>query len=122
MELVLLGMSDANNRPILLIDPAYTNYMSFAQRIGRKTITITRNLENDGTFTLPSKEIIEQTIKEHNPSAIVVIPYDNPTGQLYSKTDMETIANLCIQYNMRMISDEAYRELHYHQGQATSIR
>jgi aspartate aminotransferase len=113
MELVLLGVSDANDRPILLIDPAYTNYMSFAQRIGRKTVTITRNLQEDGTFTLPSKEIIEETIKQHNPSAIVVIPYDNPTGQYYQEQDMQIIAELCVQYNMRMISDEAYRELQY---------
>lgn len=121
MELVLLGMSDANDRPILLIDPAYTNYMSFAQRIGRKTITITRNLENDGTFTLPNKEVIEETIKQHNPSAIVVIPYDNPTGQYYNQQDMQTIAQLCVQYNMRIISDEAYRELQYTQWSSTSI-
>lgn len=121
MELVLLGVSDANDRPILLIDPAYTNYMSFAQRIGRKTVTITRNLQEDGTFTLPSKEVIEETIKQHNPSAIVVIPYDNPTGQYYQEQDMQTIAELCVQYNMRMISDEAYRELQYSEWKSTSI-
>lgn len=122
MELVLLGVSDANDRPILLIDPAYTNYMSFAQRVGRKTITITRNLQDDGTFTLPSKEIIEETITQYNPSAIVVIPYDNPTGQYYTQEDMITIAKLSVEHNMRIISDEAYRELQYHHQKSTSIR
>jgi len=122
MELILLGVSDANDRPILLIDPAYTNYMSFAQRIWRKTINIIRKLEDNWKFTLPNKEEIEETIKKHNPSAIVVIPYDNPTGQLYSHEDMIMIAKLCVENNIRMISDEAYRELQYHQDKVISIR
>ena len=35
---------------------------------------------------------------------------------------MKEIAELCVTYNMRMISDEAYRELHYGDGQLVSIR
>jgi aspartate aminotransferase len=35
---------------------------------------------------------------------------------------MKMIAELCVKYNMRMISDEAYRELHYGDGKLVSIR
>jgi len=122
MELVLLGVSDANDRPIMLIDPAYSNYLSFAARTIRNVVTLARYLEDDGRFTLPNKETIEAFIQEHKPSAIVIIPYDNPTGQLYNQDDMEMIAELCVKYNMRMISDEAYRELHYGDGKLVSIR
>ena len=66
--------------------------------------------------------MIESFIQEHKPSAIVVIPYDNPTGQLYDQDDMHMIAQLCVKYDMRMISDEAYRELHYGNGKLVSIR
>lgn len=122
MELLLLWVSDANDKPIMLIDPAYSNYLSFAARTSRNIVTLARTLNDEWSFLLPSKDIIENFIQEHTPSAIVVIPYDNPTGQLYNQDDMKMIAELCVKYNMRMISDEAYRELHYGEGKLVSIR
>lgn len=121
MELLLLWVSDANGRPIMLIEPAYSNYLSFAARTSRNIVTLVRSLEENGRFALPNQETIETFIEEHKPSAIVVIPYDNPTGQLYNQDDMKMIAEFCVKYNMRMISDEAYRELHYGDGKLVSI-
>lgn len=62
--------------PLMMIDPAYTNYIAFAERVGRKTVTVKRNLGDDGNFSLPEMDKIEETIKKHNPGALLVIPYD----------------------------------------------
>lgn len=119
MELLLIGVcgpAGTDERPLLMIDPAYTNYISFAERVGRKTVTVKRHLGEDGNFNLPELDKIEETIKAHNPGALLVIPYDNPTGQLYDHDIMIDLARLCVKYNMWMISDEAYRELYYEAG------
>lgn len=119
MELLLIGVcgpAGTNEKPLMMIDPAYTNYISFAERTGRKTATIKRHLGDDGKFNLPSIEEIEEAIKVNNPGALLVIPYDNPTGQFYNKKTMKELAALCVKYNMWMISDEAYRELYYEEG------
>lgn len=119
MELLLVGLcgpAGADEKPLMMIDPAYTNYISFAERIGRKTATIKRKLENDGKFNLPKFEEIEQMIIDEKPGALLVIPYDNPTGQLYDYDTLEKLAALCVKYNMWMVSDEAYRELYYEDG------
>jgi aspartate aminotransferase len=116
MELLLLGVcgdAGTGEKPFMMIDPAYTNYISFAERIGRKTVTVKRHLGEDGKFSLPEIDKIEETIKEHNPGALLVIPYDNPTGQLYDYATLKELAKLCVKYNMWMVSDEAYRELYY---------
>ena len=116
MELLLIGVcgpAGTGERPLMMIDPAYTNYISFAERVGRKTVTVKRQLNEKGTFDLPNLEEIESKIKEHNPGELLVIPYDNPTGQLYDYSIMKELAGLCVKYNMWMISDEAYRELYY---------
>nr|WP_312579516.1 aminotransferase class I/II-fold pyridoxal phosphate-dependent enzyme [Sedimentibacter sp.] len=116
MELLLVGVCGAagtDDKPLMMIDPAYTNYISFAERIGRKTVTVKRSLGVDGKFGLPEIDKIEETIKEHNPGALLVIPYDNPTGQLYDYETLIELAKLCVKYNMWMVSDEAYRELYY---------
>ncbi len=116
MELLLVGVcgpAGTGERPLMMIDPAYTNYISFAERIGRTTVTVRRNLGEDGKYNLPELEKIEETIKAHNPGALLVIPYDNPTGQYYDYETLKELAKLCVKYNMWMVSDEAYRELYY---------
>lgn len=119
MELLLIGVcgpAGTDEKPLMMIDPAYTNYISFAERTGRKTVTVKRHLNEDGKFNLPDMATIEETIKQHNPGALLVIPYDNPTGQLYDYETLRELAKLCVKYNMWMISDEAYRELYYVEG------
>ncbi|HHV47320.1 MAG TPA: aminotransferase class I/II-fold pyridoxal phosphate-dependent enzyme [Tissierellia bacterium] len=116
MELLLIGVcgpAGTDERPLMMIDPAYTNYISFAERIGRKTVTIKRHMGDDGKFNLPDMNEVEEAIKKHKPGALLIIPYDNPTGQLYTYDLLKNLARLCVKYNMWMVSDEAYRELYY---------
>lgn len=116
MELLLVGVcgpAGTDEKPLMMIDPAYTNYISFSERIGRKIVSVARHMEENGKFNLPKMDELEEMIKKHNPGALLVIPYDNPTGQFYTYDMMKDLAKLCVKYNMWMISDEAYRELYY---------
>lgn len=120
MELLILGVCGAagtDESPLLMIDPAYSNYISFAERLGRKTITLKRTLGEDGKFSLPTTSEIEKIIEEHKPGALLVIPYDNPTGQYYGKEALQELAALCVKHNIWIASDEAYRELFYEKDQ-----
>lgn len=120
MELVILGVSEPE-RPLLVMDPIYSNYVSFAERTGRTTVAITRHLEENGKFTLPQLLAIEKVIEEKNPAALLVIPYDNPTGQFFPQSTLNELGKICVKHNLWMVSDEAYRELYYTQGQTSSI-
>lgn len=119
MELLLIGVcgpAGTDEKPLMVIDPAYTNYISFAERIGRKIVTVKRTMNEAGKFSLPELNRIEEAIQKNNPGALLVIPYDNPTGQFYNYETMKALAELCVKYNMWMVSDEAYRELFYEEG------
>ena len=74
----------------------------------------------NGEFELPSVETVEQRIIDTKPGALLIIPYDNPTGQLFSKETLIEYAKLCVKHNLWIISDEAYRELAYEKGKETS--
>lgn len=76
-------------------------------------------LEN-GNFTLPDFAKIEEIIIAEKPSAILVIPYDNPTGQYFSQEDINKLAKLAVKYNLWLIGDEAYREFGYSAGHKAS--
>jgi aspartate aminotransferase len=124
MEIVLIGTTkdkDTNTKPILVFEPVYANYISFAKRIDKKVIGVYRELLEDGTYAFPPIDEIEKIIKKYKPGAVVLIPYDNPTGQFIDKKTFIEIAKLAIKYDMWIISDEAYRELHYNNLEAISI-
>jgi aspartate aminotransferase len=124
MELAILGVcgpAGSGKRPLLLIDPTYTNYTSMAERTGRATVAVTRHLEENGKFTLPKLSEIEKVIEQTGPSALLVIPYDNPTGQFFPQETLDDLGKLCVKHNLWMISDESYREVFYVPGSASSI-
>jgi aspartate aminotransferase len=124
MELVVVGLcgpAGSPDRPLLLIDAAYTNYAAFAHRLGRRTVSIQRTLGSDGCFSLPPSDAIEALVERERPAAVVVIPYDNPTGHFYDRAAMAELGRLCVRHDMWMVSDEAYRELHYTGAPASSI-
>jgi len=116
IELALLGVcgpAGSGEKPLLVIDSVYANYSLIAQRLGRKIVSVSRRLREDGTFSLPDYAEIENTITEHKPGALLVIPYDNPTGQFTDQETMCMLAALCVKHDLWMISDEAYREMYY---------
>ena len=72
MELLLLGVCGAagtDDKPLMMIDPAYTNYISFAERVGRKTVTVQRHLGKTASSAFQSwtklKKPLKSTILEH---------------------------------------------------------
>lgn len=124
MELVILGLcgpAGSKSRPLLVIDPTYSNYSSMAERTGRPIVAVTRFLEDNGKFTLPKLSAIEKVIEETKPSALLVIPYDNPTGQFFPQKTLNELGKLCVKHNLWLLSDEAYRELFYTQDQTSSV-
>ncbi len=124
MELLITGLcgrAGADEAPLMLIDAAYTNYTAFAARVGRKTVSIARTLGEDGRFALPDFEEIERLIETEKPAALVVIPYDNPTGQFYDRDSMVALARLCVEHDLWFVSDEAYRQLVYTGDEISTI-
>lgn len=118
MEIAMLGICGepgTDDQPLLMFDPTFTNYNSVAERLGRKTVTISRQLDEEGHFTFPTKDEMEEVILKERPNGILMIPYDNPTGQMYDTETMIAIAELCVKYNLWLLSDEAYRGLFYNE-------
>lgn len=123
MELVLLGtLGPAGERPLLVLDPAYSNYGDFARRIGCRTVAAPRDLGASSRYRLPELTALERVIREERPAALLVIPADNPTGQLLRQDELVSLARLAVAHDLWLVSDEAYRQLGYVAGaEATSV-
>lgn len=124
MELMIAGVcgpAGTEERPLMLIDPAYTSYKTLCERLGRATCSVTRSLGEDGKFSLPAIAEIDAVVERHRPGAIVIIPFDNPTGQAYDRETMRQLGRIAVKHDLWVVSDEAYRELYYTGGPLTSI-
>lgn len=95
---------------IIVPEPAYANYMAFAISAGAKIRPVTTTIEEG--FALPPIEKFEELINEKTKGIMICNP-NNPTGYLYSRSEMNQIKHLVKKYNLYLFSDEVYREFIY---------
>lgn len=95
---------------IIVPEPAYANYMAFALSAGAIIKSVPSTIEEG--FSLPPVEKFEALINERTKGIMICNP-NNPTGYLYSRTEMNQIKHLVQKYNLFLFSDEVYREFIY---------
>lgn len=95
---------------IIVPEPAYANYMSFAVSAGAVIRTVATTIEEG--FCLPKLEQFEALINERTKAILICNP-NNPTGYLYTQKEMNQIRDLVKTYNLYLFSDEVYREFIY---------
>ena len=105
----LLAVTDHGDE-ILIPEPFYTNYNSYAQMSGVNIIPIEARVEYG--FRLPDKKAIESKISPKAKAVLICNP-GNPTGVVYSKAELDILKELAMKYNLFLISDEVYREFIY---------
>lgn len=95
---------------IIIPEPGYANYKAFALLAGATIRTITTTI--DEGFALPNVEKFEELINERTKGILICNP-NNPTGYLYTRSEMEQIRDLVKKYDLYLFSDEVYREYIY---------
>ena len=102
---------------ILVPEPFYSNYYNFSKSVGVNINPITTLAENG--FHLPNKEEIVSKI-DGKTKAILFSNPGNPTGVVYTKEEINMLADIAIEHNLWIIADEVYREFIY-EGEYTSL-
>jgi len=124
MRSVVLGVcgdAGTDDRPLLVMDPTYTNYKAVTAEYGRALVAVSRHLNNNGSFSTISSDDIQNAIDKYHPGGLLIIPYDNPSGQLMRQKTINEYARLCMKNNIFLISDEAYRGLYYTEDETPTI-
>jgi aspartate aminotransferase len=95
---------------VIIPEPYYANYNSFAVAAGIKVVPVTSYIENG--FALPPIKEFEKVITKKTKAIIISNP-NNPTGTLYTRQELEDLKTICLNNNFYLLSDEAYREFCY---------
>ena len=106
---VLMSTMDPGDE-IIIPEPYYTNYNSYATMAGAKVVPIQSSFE-DG-FALPPISEFEKKITPKTRAILISNP-NNPTGYLYSKEELLQIKDLALKYDLYIIADEVYRDFCY---------
>ncbi len=112
----LIACADAGD-DLLVVEPFYANYASFATLAGLNIVPVTSR-GRDG-FHLPPREIWDGALTPRSRAVILCNP-NNPTGTVYTREELESMAGFCRDHGLFLISDEVYREFVYDGKRATS--
>lgn len=95
---------------VIVPEPFYANYNGFASQADVKLVPVTSSIETG--FALPSIQEFRDKITAKTRAILICHP-GNPTGYLYTKEELEELKNICLEYDLYLISDEVYREFTY---------
>ena len=106
---------------IIIPEPFYANYAAFAVMVGAKIVPVTAKIENN--FALPPVSEFEKLITPRTKGIVIINP-NNPTGYLYSREELESLAEIVKKqlellaeivkkHDLYLYSDEVYRRYCY---------
>ena len=95
---------------VIVLEPFYTNYNTFAFMNGITLKAIPTDIRNG--FAVPDIEEFEKAITDKTKALLVCNP-GNPSGTLYSKENMLALGEIAKKHDLFFISDEVYREFVY---------
>ena len=102
----ILAVLDEGDEAILF-DPAWVSYDPCIKIAGGKTVFAPLDPENDFNPTDVASYVTSKT------KLIVLNSPSNPTGGIFSKEAIQEIADLAIDHNITVLSDEIYEKIIY---------
>lgn len=104
---------------LLLPTPSWVSYESHAQLTNHKVVWILTEEKNN--WKINSEDIIKYCEKEPKKKRSIILNYpSNPLGVTYSKEELINLSKVFKQFNIMVIADEIYGEVH-HDGNHETI-
>ncbi|WMC91364.1 aminotransferase class I/II-fold pyridoxal phosphate-dependent enzyme [Kineothrix sp. MB12-C1] len=115
IDIALRAMIDGGEE-VLIPQPSYVSYEPCA--ILADAVPVIIDLKEENEFRLTPEELLNAITDK---TKILILPYpNNPTGAIMEREDLEKIAEIIIEKDLIVISDEIYAELTY-KGEHVSI-
>lgn len=115
---VLIAVCDVQDQ-VLMPAPYWVSYPYQAILANAEPVIIPTCRENEYKLTALA---LEEAIKTHPCSKVLLLNSpNNPTGAVYTKKELEAIAEVCLKHKILVISDEIYERLVYDNTEHISI-
>lgn len=116
IDIAIRAMVDPGDE-VLVPQPSYVSYVPCVTLAYGKPVII--ELQEKNQFRLTKEELLSKITDK---TKILILPFpNNPTGAIMERKDLEDIAQVCIEKDIFVISDEIYSELTYNGDDHVSI-
>lgn len=96
---------------VVLFEPFYDSYRASVAMAGARDRVVTLHDRGDDGFAYRPEEL-EAAIGERTRVMLLNTPH-NPTGKVFSRAELEHLADLCRRHDLVLVSDEVYEHLVY---------
>jgi aspartate aminotransferase len=114
----ILAIVAGGGGEVLVFEPCYTNYLSFAAQADVTMAPITLEVEDGYHFGSIDRLRARITPKT---KAILLCNPSNPTGTVYTAEELEAVAQVAVESDLFVICDEVYREFVFDGGSVRSF-
>ena len=106
----LLGMLDESDE-VVLFEPMYDSYQACIALAGGvlKPIVLRPDEHNDGRYSFDRDEF-RAAVTDRTKLILLNTPH-NPTGKVFSRDELELIADIAKQHDVLVVTDEVYEHL-----------
>jgi aminotransferase len=99
---------------VVMFDPYYENYMPDSIISGADPRFVSLHRTDDGSFIFDRDEL--RSAFNHKTKAIIICNPNNPTGKVFTRDELEFIAELCKEFDALCFTDEIYEHILYAQA------
>ncbi|MBW6491826.1 MAG: PatB family C-S lyase [Lentimicrobium sp.] len=107
LNLLVLGLTKRRDR-IIIQPPVYFPFFNAVKDHGRKLV-FNNLILKDGRYFMDF-QLLEKQCREGAAMLILCNPH-NPGGTAWTRDELETMAGICLKYNVLMVSDEIHGDL-----------
>ena len=102
---------------VILSNPSWVSYVELIKLADGIPVIVDGKKENGYKY---DAEVLESVVTDKTKAILINSP-NNPTGQIYSKEELQKIADFAKRHNLIIISDEIYEKLIYGNEEHISI-
>ena len=116
----LLAVCNAGDE-VVILEPFYENYGPDSILSGARPrfVKLRPPSTSDGEWTFDEREL--RAAFHNHTKAIILNTPNNPTGKVFTRSELELIRDLCVEFNVLAITDEIYEHILYDNAKHISI-
>lgn len=108
IDIALRSVVDPGDE-VLIVEPCFVSYAPLVSLVGGNAVSVPTKMEND--FQVSVEDITARITP--NTKALMLSFPSNPTGAVMGKKELEAIAEVVLEHDLVVLSDEIYAELSY---------